>query len=48
MKIMVLGIAVIAAAIAVSLNHAIAFGGGIAGLVISIIGLFLRDKDAKN
>ena len=44
-KIMLLGIAVILAAIALSINNIIAFGGGIAGLLIAIIGLFIRDKD---
>lgn len=47
-KIMLLGIAVILAAIALSMNHMIAFGGGIAGLLIAIIGFFLPDKNTKN
>ena len=47
-KIMLLGIAVILAAIALSINNIIAFGGGIAGLLIAIIGLFIRDKDTKS
>lgn len=47
-KIMLLGIAVILAAIALSINNIIAFGGGIAGLSIAIIGLFIRDKDTKS
>ena len=47
-KIMLLGIAVILAAIALSINNIIAFGGGVAGLLIAIIGLFIRDKDTKS
>lgn len=47
-KIMLLGIAVILAAIALSTNNMIAFVGGVAGLLIAIIGLFMRDKDTKN
>ncbi len=47
-KIMLLGIAVILAAIALSMNNMIAFGGGMAGLLIAVIGLFMQDKDAKN
>lgn len=46
-KIMLLGIAVILAAIALSINNIIAFCGGIVGLLIAIIGLFMRDKDTK-
>lgn len=47
-KIMILGIAVILAAIALSTNNIITFCGGIAGLLIAIIGLFIQDKDTKN
>lgn len=47
-KIMLLGIAVILAAIALSINNIIAFGGGIVGLLIAIIGLFIRDTDTRN
>ncbi len=47
-KIMLLGIAVILASIALSMNNVIAFGGGIAGLLIAVTGLFMRDKDEKN
>ena len=47
-KIMLLGIAVILAAIALSINNIIAFWGGIVGLLIAIIGLFIRDKDTRN
>lgn len=47
-KIMLLGIAVILAAIALSINNIIAFGGGIVSLLIAIIGLFIRDKDTRN
>lgn len=47
-KIMLLGIAIILAAIALSINNIITFGGGIAGLLIAIIGLFIRDKDTKS
>lgn len=47
-KIMLLGISVILAAIALSINNIIAFGGGVAGLLIAIIGLFVRDDDTKH
>ena len=46
-KIMLLGIAIILAAIALSISNIIAFCGGIAGLLIAIIGLFIQDKDTK-
>lgn len=41
LKIMLLGIAVILAAIALSMNNAIAFGSGIVGLLIAITGSFI-------
>lgn len=47
-KIMLFGIAVILAAIALSMNNIIAFCGGIGGLLMAIIGLFMRDKEAGN
>lgn len=47
-KIMLLGIAVILAAIALSIDNIIAFGGGIAGLLVTIIGLFIRDNDSES
>lgn len=47
-KIMLLGIAIILAAIALSINNIIAFAGGIAGLLITIVGLVIRDNDTKN
>lgn len=46
-KIMLLGIAVILAGIALSINNILAFGGGVAGLFIVIIGMFIRDDDMK-
>ena len=39
-KIMLLGIAIILAAIALSIDNIIAFGGGVLGLIVVIIGLF--------
>lgn len=47
-KIMLLGIAVILAAIALSLDNIIAFGGGAAGLLITVIGLFIPDNKTGN
>ena len=47
-KIMLLGIAVILAAIALSVNNIIAFCGGILGLLIAITGLFIRGSDTGN
>lgn len=44
-KIMLLGIAVILASIAMSMNSIIAFGGGAAGLLIAMIGLFMGNKN---
>lgn len=44
-KTMIVGIAVIMAAIALSISNIIAFVGGIAGLFIAIIGFFMRDKE---
>lgn len=44
-KTMLLGIAVIMAAIARSISSIIAIVGGIAGLFIAIIGFFMRDKE---
>ena len=44
-KTMLLGIAVIVAAIALSISNIIAIVGGIAGLFIAIIGFFMRDKE---
>ena len=46
-KIMLLGIAVILAGIALSISNIFAFGGGAAGLIIVIIGLFIRDDNTK-
>ncbi len=43
-KIMLLGIAVILASVALSMNNIIAFGGGLLGLFIAIIGLLKHDK----
>ena len=40
-KLMLLGIAVILAAIAFSMNNILALGGGAIGLLIAIIGFFL-------
>ena len=37
-KIMLLGIAIILAAIALSIDNIIAFGGGVLGLIVVIIG----------
>ena len=47
-KIMLLGIAVILAGIALSISNILAFGGGVAGLLIVIIGMFIRDNDTKH
>ena len=47
-KTMLLGIAVILAAIALSISNIIAFAGGIAGLLIAIIGFFMRDNAQKH
>lgn len=44
-KIMLLGIAIILAAIALSINNIIAFGGGVLGLIVVIIGLFKNDNN---
>ena len=44
-KIILLGIAVILAGIALSISNIFAFGGGVAGLLIVIIGMFIRDDD---
>ena len=47
-KTMLLGIAVVLAAIALSISNIIAFAGGIAGLLIAIIGFFMRDNAQKH
>ena len=47
-KTILLGIAVILAAIALSISNIIAFAGGIAGLLIAIIGFFMRDNAQKH
>ena len=44
-KIMLLGIAIILAAIALSIDNIIAFGGGVLGLIVVIIGLFKSDNN---
>ncbi len=44
-KIMLLGIAIILAAISVSIDNIIAFGGGVLGLIVVIIGLFKSDNN---
>lgn len=46
-KTMLLGIAVILAAIALSISNIIAFVGGSAGLLIAIVGFFIRDNEQK-
>ena len=43
-KIMLLGIAIILAAIALSMNNFIAFCGGILGFLVAIVGLFIHDN----
>ena len=43
-KTMLLGIAVILAAIALSISNIIAFVGGSVGLLIAIAGFFMRDN----
>lgn len=47
-KTMLLGIAVILAAIALSISNIIAFVGGSAGLLIAIVGFFMRDNEQKH
>lgn len=47
-KTMLLGIAVILAAIALSISNIIAFVGGSAGLLIAIAGFFMRDNAQKH
>ena len=47
-KIMLLGIAVVLAGIALSISNIFAFGGGVAGLLIVIVGLFIRDSNTKH
>ena len=44
-KTMLLGIAVILATIALSISNIIAFVGEIAGLLIAIVGFFMRDNE---
>lgn len=44
-KIMLLGIAIILAAIVLSIDNIIAFGGGVLGLIVVIIGLFKSDNN---
>lgn len=44
-KIMLLGIAVILAGIALSISNIFAFAGGVAGLLLSIAGIFVRDNN---
>lgn len=44
-KIMLLGIAIILAVIALSIDNIIAFGGGVLGLIVVIIGLFKSDNN---
>lgn len=46
-KIMLLGIAVILAAMALSMNNIIAFCGGLLGLIVAIIGLFKHDNNQE-
>ncbi len=46
-KFMLLGIAVILAAIALSTNNFIGICGGIVGLIIAVVGIFIRDNDVK-
>ena len=46
-KTMLLGIAVILAAIALSISNIIAFVGGSAGLLIAIVEFFIRDNEQK-
>ena len=46
-KIILLGIAVILAGIALSISNIFAFGGGVTGLIIVITGLFIRDDATK-
>ena len=44
-KIMLLGIAAILAGIALSISNIFAFAGGVAGLLLSIAGIFVRDNN---
>ena len=44
-KTMLLGITVILASIALSISNIIAFAGGIAGLLIAIVGFFMRGNE---
>ena len=44
-KIMLLGIAIILAAIDLSIDNIIAFGGGVLGMIVVIIGLFKIDNN---
>ena len=46
-KTMLLGIAVILAAIALSISNIIAFVGGGAGLLIAIVGFFMHDNEQR-
>lgn len=46
-KTMLLGIAVILAAIALSISNIIAFVGGIAGILIAIIGFFVHGNERQ-
>lgn len=44
-KIMLLGIAAILAGIALSISNIFAFAGGVARLLLSIAGIFVRDNN---
>ena len=44
-KIMLLGIAAILAGIALSISNIFAFAGGVAGLLLSIARIFVRDNN---
>ena len=44
-KIMLLGIAIILAAIPQYIDNIIAYGGGVLGLIVVIIGLFKSDNN---
>lgn len=47
-KVMLLGIAVILSGIALSISNIFSLCGGIAGLAIVIVGLFMRDDSTKH